>query len=317
MNKEKLTVKLISILLVFSLVFSATAVSFAGTSAKYTPGQVVTTSLKFNSNDELVFKWKKINKNCTGYQIQYADNVSFNNDKKITLKSKNTISKKIKNYKNIKGSLLIIRIRAYNKVNGKTYYGKWSTFRVINVKEHQLSKNFNLLTEYLRKSKDNSFIMYDTDGNAYGSVELYVINEIPVCAFTYITDTEDTVSEVNMFLSYQKQEICADVEIGIGFKAGEFGHSNGDRSKMDIQAGIPIKPMADLGKTTELDYIEVYTSDIGKSALRNIPRNYYIGLHFQEALQYWDIMLLSKTMLYDTPIQLEDVGFENVIYTRK
>lgn len=88
MNKEKLTVKLISILLVFSLVFSATAVSFAGTSAKYTPGQVVTTSLKFNSNDELVFKWKKINKNCTGYQIQYADNVSFNNDKKITLKSK-------------------------------------------------------------------------------------------------------------------------------------------------------------------------------------------------------------------------------------
>ena len=52
MNKEKLTVKLISILLVFSLVFSATAVSFAGTSAKYTPGQVVTTSLKFNSNDK-------------------------------------------------------------------------------------------------------------------------------------------------------------------------------------------------------------------------------------------------------------------------
>lgn len=317
MNKEKFMAKITSILVVFSLLLSTTAVSFASTSTKYTPAKVVTTSVKFNSNNELVVKWKKVNKNCSGYQIQYADNVAFKNANKVNLKSKNTTSKKIKNIKNVNDSLHFVHVRAYNKVKGKVYYGKWSAVKCVDTKSHELYRNFSMLTRYLNKSKDNSFVMQDTDGNAYGSVELLVIEEIPVCLFTYFTWNDDAASEVNMFLSYQKQEICADVEIGIGFREGDYGNSNLDSEKMDIQAGVPIKPLEDLGKTTELKYIYSYTSAMGKNVLNAIPRDYYIGLKVQEALQFWNIMLLSETILYKTPIQLEDIGFENVRYITK
>ena len=147
MNKEKFVAKIISILVIFSLVLSTTAVSFASTSTeKYAPRKVITTSVGFNGNNELVIKWKKINKNCSGYQIQYADNNSFKNANRVTLKSKSTASKKIKNIRNVNDSFYYVHIRAYNKVNGKVYYGKWSTTKCVSTKSYELYRNFSIFT---------------------------------------------------------------------------------------------------------------------------------------------------------------------------
>lgn len=56
-----------------------------------------------------------------GYQIQYSLKKNFKNSKKIKKKSKNITIKKLK-----KNRRYYVRVRVYGKVNGKTYYGKWS-----------------------------------------------------------------------------------------------------------------------------------------------------------------------------------------------
>lgn len=56
-----------------------------------------------------------------GYQIQYSLKKNFKNSKKIKKKSTNITIKKLK-----KNKRYYVRVRVYGKVNGKTYYGKWS-----------------------------------------------------------------------------------------------------------------------------------------------------------------------------------------------
>lgn len=56
-----------------------------------------------------------------GYQIQYSLKKNFKKSKEIKSKSSNVTIKKLK-----KNRRYYVRVRAYGKVNGKTYYGKWS-----------------------------------------------------------------------------------------------------------------------------------------------------------------------------------------------
>lgn len=71
---------------------------------------------------------EKVN-GINGYQIQYSTNKEFKKAKKITIKSKTTTSKTIKNIGNSKK--YYIRIRSYKKNKGKNIYSNWSKNKVI------------------------------------------------------------------------------------------------------------------------------------------------------------------------------------------
>lgn len=65
-----------------------------------------------------------------GYQIQYSLKKNFKNAKKIQKKSTNITIKKLK-----KNKRYYVRVRVYGKVNGKTYYGKWSARKSVKTKK--------------------------------------------------------------------------------------------------------------------------------------------------------------------------------------
>lgn len=65
-----------------------------------------------------------------GYQIQYSLNKNFKNSKKIKKKSTSITIKKLK-----KKRKYYVRARVYGKVNGKTYYGKWSSKKSVKIKK--------------------------------------------------------------------------------------------------------------------------------------------------------------------------------------
>lgn len=65
-----------------------------------------------------------------GYQLQYSLKKNFKNSKKIKKKSKNITIKKLK-----KNRRYYVRVRVYGKVNGKTYYGKWSARKSVKTKK--------------------------------------------------------------------------------------------------------------------------------------------------------------------------------------
>ena len=73
----------------------------------------------------ITFKWKKVSKEVTGYQIQYSLNKNFKKAKTINIKSYKTTKKKVSKLKAKKK--YYYRIRTYKKVGGKTYYSKWSS----------------------------------------------------------------------------------------------------------------------------------------------------------------------------------------------
>lgn len=64
------------------------------------------------------------------YQIQYSLKKNFKNSKKIKKKSKNITIKKLK-----KNRRYYVRVRVYGKVNGKTYYGKWSARKSVKTRK--------------------------------------------------------------------------------------------------------------------------------------------------------------------------------------
>ena len=69
-------------------------------------------------------KYKKLKKNVSGYQIQYAKDSKFTKSaKKLTVKGNNASSKRIKGLK--KGKYYV-RVRTYKTVKGKKYYSSWS-----------------------------------------------------------------------------------------------------------------------------------------------------------------------------------------------
>lgn len=67
---------------------------------------------------------------CTGYEIQYGTKSNFKSAKiKRTVKNTVTLNK-LK-----KGKKYYIRIRTYSKIEGKMYYGKWSSKKSVKVKK--------------------------------------------------------------------------------------------------------------------------------------------------------------------------------------
>ena len=74
---------------------------------------------------KITVTWKK-NTTFDGYKIQYKPG------KTLTVKKASTVKKVIKKLKSKK--TYKVRIRGYKKIDGKTYYGKWTSFKKAKVK---------------------------------------------------------------------------------------------------------------------------------------------------------------------------------------
>ena len=98
------------------------------TTKNYTPAKVKLTSLTALKGHKIKAKWNKCSTSATGYQIYWAKDKRF---KKVVAKT--TIrGRRYKTYtgKNFtKGRKYYVRIRAYKKAGGKTYYGPWSNIK--------------------------------------------------------------------------------------------------------------------------------------------------------------------------------------------
>lgn len=98
------------------------------TTKNYTPAKVKLTSLTALKGHKIKAKWNKCTTSATGYQIYWAKDKKF---KKVVAKT--TIrGRRYKTYtgKNFtKGRKYYVRIRAYKKAGGKTYYGAWSNIK--------------------------------------------------------------------------------------------------------------------------------------------------------------------------------------------
>ena len=121
--KRKKLFSILSVVIVMILIFCNTTTIFAGVKIR-TPS----TSGITRSENCIKIKWKKVN-GINGYQIQYSTNKEFKKAKKITIKSKTTTSKTIKNIGNSKK--YYIRIRSYKKNKGTYIYSNWSKNKVI------------------------------------------------------------------------------------------------------------------------------------------------------------------------------------------
>ena len=86
-------------------------------------------SVKNMKSGKVLVKWKKIDK-ATGYEVQYALNKSLKKAKKKRVKSTSITLKKLK-----KKKTYFIRVRAYENVNGKNVYGKWSSVKRVKIKK--------------------------------------------------------------------------------------------------------------------------------------------------------------------------------------
>ncbi|MCI9198357.1 MAG: hypothetical protein HFH55_10765 [Lachnospiraceae bacterium] len=83
-------------------------------------------SIRSDRKGQVTLKSNNTAKGNDGYQIQYKHN---GKTKKVTLKSKKSITKTFKNLKS--GKNFKARIRAYKKADGKTYYGKYSKWKTV------------------------------------------------------------------------------------------------------------------------------------------------------------------------------------------
>ena len=86
-------------------------------------------SVKNMKSGKVLVKWKKLDK-ATGYEVQYALNKSLKKAKKKRVKSTSITLKKLK-----KKKTYFIRVRAYENVNGKNVYGKWSSVKRVKIKK--------------------------------------------------------------------------------------------------------------------------------------------------------------------------------------
>lgn len=94
------------------------------------PGRVtgLTVSVKKKG---MTVSWKKVS-DISGYQLQYAQNKKFTKKRKTIFIKKNIRKKKVSGLQRKK--TYYIRVRAYKKVSGKNYYGKWSKVKKVKIK---------------------------------------------------------------------------------------------------------------------------------------------------------------------------------------
>lgn len=94
----------------------------------YKPAKVSKVTLKNVKGKKAKITIKKVSK-ATGYQITYSTNSKFKNASSVkTTKTSYTI-------KNLKKKTYYVKVRAYRKVNGKTYYGAYGTVGKIKIKK--------------------------------------------------------------------------------------------------------------------------------------------------------------------------------------
>lgn len=99
------------------------------TTKNYTPAKVKLVSLTAKkSGHKIVAKWNKCSTSATGYQIYWAKDKKFKKVvAKTTTKGRSKVIYTGKNF--TKGRKYYVRIRAYKKAGGKTYYGPWSNIK--------------------------------------------------------------------------------------------------------------------------------------------------------------------------------------------
>ena len=81
------------------------------------------------ASGKLTVRWKKA-AGASGYQIQYAASRSMRGARTV---SASALTRTLSGLK--KGSTYYVRIRAYKKVSGKTYYGAWSSVKNVKVRK--------------------------------------------------------------------------------------------------------------------------------------------------------------------------------------
>lgn len=97
-------------------------------------GGVITKSFIINPAKQTIQKLTPVKKgfyidymqkgSATGYEISYAENVSFSGAKTVKVTSNKTDKKTITNLKSKK--TYFVRVRSYTNTGGKTYFGPWS-----------------------------------------------------------------------------------------------------------------------------------------------------------------------------------------------
>ncbi|MGC2873385.1 fibronectin type III domain-containing protein [Ihubacter sp. mB4P-1] len=98
---------------------------------KIIPKKVSIASVKSKAKKSLTVRWKK-NPQATGYQVQWRKSSKFSSSLSKKVKGADATSTTIK--KLFSKRKYYVRVRAYKVVNGKTYYGKWSTAKSVKVK---------------------------------------------------------------------------------------------------------------------------------------------------------------------------------------
>ncbi len=98
------------------------------TTKNYTPAKVKLTSLTAQSGHKIKAKWNKCSTSATGYQIYWAKDKKFKKVvAKTTTKGRSKVTYTGKNF--TKGRKYYVKVRAYKKAGGKTYYGAWSNIK--------------------------------------------------------------------------------------------------------------------------------------------------------------------------------------------
>ena len=98
------------------------------------PVKVTGVKVKNSKKKTATITWRKLKKDAIGYKVEMSKKSSKKGFKVIkTVKSVKTakfLKKKLK-----KGKTYYFRVRAYNKHNGKTIYGKYSTVKKVKIKK--------------------------------------------------------------------------------------------------------------------------------------------------------------------------------------
>ena len=98
------------------------------TTKNYTPAKVKLTSLTALKGHKIKAKWNKCSTSATGYQIYWVKDKKFKKVvAKTTTKGRSKVTYTGKNF--TKGRKYYVRVRAYKKAGGKTYYGPWSNIK--------------------------------------------------------------------------------------------------------------------------------------------------------------------------------------------
>ena len=106
---------------------------YAGTAtASFAINPKAVTGLKLTAGKgKLTAAWKKAS-GVTGYQLQYGTKKSFSSAKTVKVSKATTLKKTLKSLKS--GKTWYVRIRAYKKVKGTTYWSAWSAGKKAKVK---------------------------------------------------------------------------------------------------------------------------------------------------------------------------------------